>query len=235
MKTRLTSGNHRVVAFIDEYAGGGGVFGESETRPLAGHDVHHDDAAVTSPSMSGVKRRGPRITLIPPDPSATLDADLAHLDVAAQERVIALAPFVGGVRNTFARQWPAQGVEQGRPGHYTRTYPFPDCWPLHSELVTEFHLRRQWTTVIESGEIEPAAYGGEYDRWSRHVREVTVAMVREISQLCMATGATKHVDPMVPRPGFGPPTRTQVSGASHPAGSWRRAWAERGPHFGGMQ
>jgi hypothetical protein len=172
--------------------------------------------------MSGDKRRGPRITLIPPDPSATLDADVTHLDHVAQERLIALLPFVGGVRNTFARQWPAQGVEQGRPGHATRTYPFPDCWPLHPELVTEFGLLRQWTTVIESGEIEPAAYGGEYDRWSRHVREVTVAMVREISQLCMATGATTHVDPAVPRPGFGRPMRTQVSGASRPASTWRR-------------
>jgi hypothetical protein len=177
--------------------------------------------------MPSRKRESPRITLIPLDPTAKLAANIRHLDTASQERITALVPFVGGLRSTFARQWPARGVDQGRPGHHTRTYPFPDCWPLHPELVTEFALLRRWTSVIESGELELVTYGGEYDRWSRHVREVTVAAVREISQLCMASGATKHVDPAVPRPGFGRPMRTHMSGASRPTGPWRQEPVER--------
>ncbi len=103
------------------------------------------------------KRRGPRATLVALDPTARLEVPIDHLDEAVQEQVLALVPFVGGVRSTFARQWPAPGVEQGRPGHYTRTYPFPDCWPLHPELVTEFGQLRRWTTLIERGEVAPAA------------------------------------------------------------------------------
>jgi hypothetical protein len=120
------------------------------------------------------------------------------------ERVLALVPFVAGLEATFARQWPAIGVEQGRPGHFTRTWPFPDCWPLHPELVMEFAWLRSWTTAVETGDVElQEAHGGAWDRWLRHVREATVPMVREIAQLCMLSGTNQHVDPTVPRPGFG--------------------------------
>jgi hypothetical protein len=140
-------------------------------------------------------------------------------------------PFVGGLRSLFARQWPALGMEQGRPGQFTRTYPFPECWPLHAGLVLEFALLRTWTTVSETGEIELSAIGTESDRWMRHVHEVTVLRVREIAQLCVRSGTTRHIDPSVPRPGFGVPSRMHRWGAARPAAPFRReplASASRG-------
>jgi hypothetical protein len=145
------------------------------------------------------KRSGPPIRLVTLDRSARLLVAIDHLPTAEQEEIMALVPYVGGVKALFARQWPAAGVHQGRPGHYTRGFPFADCWPLHSELVLEFMSSRRWTADLESGGLAPGAFGGEYDRWMRHLREVTVAMVREVSQLCMASGAIQHIDPSVPR------------------------------------
>ena len=169
------------------------------------------------------RRRATGIELVPLDSAARLGVDIEHLDDASRERITALVPFVGGLRSLFARQWPAPGVEQGRPGQSARTYPFPECWPLHSGLVLEFALLRTWTTVIESGEIELSAIGSESDRWTRHVREVTVLMVREVAQLCMQSGVTHHVDPTVPRPGFGTPSRAPRWGQARPTSPFRRA------------
>jgi hypothetical protein len=177
-------------------------------------------------------RRATGIELVPLDPAAQLAVDIDHLDHATQERITALVPFVAGLRTLFARQWPAAGVDQARPGHATRTYPFPDCWPLHPVLVVEFGLVRTTTNVIESGEIELSAIGGETDRWMRHVREVTVLMVREIAQLCMVSGTARHIDVTVPRPGFGPAQRAQTRTAVRPAVPWAR-WP-RGPGRGGL-
>ena len=62
-----------------------------------------------------------------------LAAKIDHLEEAAKEQILALVPLVVGLRATFARQWPAHGVNQGRPAHFTRAWPFPECWPLHEE------------------------------------------------------------------------------------------------------
>ena len=43
-------------------------------------------------------------------------------------------------------------------------------------------------------------------------------MVREISQLCMASGTTNHVDPATPRRGFGTSFRSHMSGHTQPPG-----------------
>ncbi len=59
------------------------------------------------------KRKGPQLALIPLDTSAKVPAGIDHLDEASTERIIALVPWVGGLRTTFGRQWPARGVEQG--------------------------------------------------------------------------------------------------------------------------
>jgi hypothetical protein len=187
--------------------------------------------------VARARRRATGIELVALDPSAQLAVDIGHLDEATKERVIALAPFVAGLRTLFARQWPAPGVDQGRPGHSTRTYPFPECWPLHPGLVVEFALLRRWTAVIESGEIELGAIGSESDRWTRHVREVTVLMVREIAQLCMVSGSTKHVDPMVPRPGFGRARRAQMRDTARPAVRWGHRPAAGAPRstLGGVR
>ena len=151
--------------------------------------------------MPGGQRLAPPVRLITPDPSARLRVSIDHLPETEQERIIALLSFVGGLRVAFSREWPASGVDQGRPGHFTRTFPWADCWPLHPSLVTEFSQLRVWTGVCESGELTLMAYGGEYDRWSRHIQDVTVPMVRRIGQLCVLSGTTVHVDPAMARPG----------------------------------
>lgn len=153
--------------------------------------------------MPPSERRAPPVRLITPDPSARLRVSIDHLADDEQERITAALPFVGGLRIEFSREWPAAGVDQGRPGHFTRTYPWAECWPLHGALVTEFSLLRAWTEVLESGEVALTAYGGEFDRWSRHIQDVTVPMMRRIGQLCALSGTTVHVDPAVPRPGSG--------------------------------
>ena len=45
-------------------------------------------------------------------------------------------------------------------------------------------------------------------------------MVREIAQLCMASGTTQHVDPSIPRPGFGRARQAQTRGPARPAVRW---------------
>src|SRR5512135_58065 len=110
--------------------------------------------------MPGGQRRAPPVRLITPDPSARLRVSIEHLPEADQERITASVPFVGGLRTAFAREWPASGVDQGRPGHFTRTYPWAECWPLHEALVTDFRLLRIWTELLESGELVLTAYGG---------------------------------------------------------------------------
>lgn len=181
------------------------------------------------------KRPGPRIALVELDHAATLAVNIDHLEESAKERILALLPFVAGLRATFARQWPAQGVQQGRPGQYTRAWPFPECWALHPELVMEFAWLRSWTTAVETGDVElQDAHGGPWDRWLRHVREATVPMVREIAQLCMLSGTNQHVDPLVPRPGFGAARGARTHPVARPAVRWgpRSArdgsWTERG-------
>ena len=134
---------------------------------------------------------------------ARLQVSICHLPEEEQERIIALLPFAGGLRIAFAREWPAAGVDQGRPGHFTRTYPWADCWPLHGAVVIEFSQLRIWTELFEAGEFALTAYGGEFDRWSRHIQDVTVPMMRRIGQMCVLSGTTVHVDPAVPRPGSG--------------------------------
>jgi hypothetical protein len=174
------------------------------------------------------KRQGPRIPLVALDEGATLTARIDSLEESAKERVLGLAPFVAGLRTTFARQWPAQGVEQGRPGQSARTWPFPDCWPLHPELVMEFAWLRSWTAAVETGDVElQEAHGGAWDRWLRHVREATVPMVREIAQLCMLSGTNQHVDPSVPRPGFGRARRAQMHTTARPTMRWGHRQAAR--------
>jgi hypothetical protein len=159
--------------------------------------------------------------LVPVDTDATVTTKLDGLDEPGRERVLALAPFVAGLRATFARQWPAQGVEQGRPGQSARTWPFPECWPLHPELVMEFAWLRSWTAAVETGDVElQEAHGGAWDRWLRHVREATVPMVREIAQLCMLSGTNQHVDPTVPRQGFGRARRSHMRATPGPAVRW---------------
>jgi hypothetical protein len=163
-----------------------------------------------------------------------LAAKIDHLEEAAKERILALVPFVAGLRATFAREWPAPGVHQGRTGHSTRAWPFPECWPLHPELVLEFTGLRSWTTAVESGDVELAeAHGGPWDRWLRHVQEATVPRVQRIAQLCMATGTNQHVDPAVPRPGFG---RAQVHGSARPTMRWGHhpSAAPSSPDRGGL-
>ena len=152
--------------------------------------------------MGSGHRRAPRIPLIVPDPSARLLVPIEHLPAAQQERIISLAPYVGGLRTHFSTEWPAPGVSQGRPGEFTRTYPFADCWPYHPVLVGEFSFTRLWMEMLESGELELAAYMAERDRWSRHLRDITIPQVRKVSQLCVVSGVTKHVDPTVARRGF---------------------------------
>lgn len=151
--------------------------------------------------MPAGQRRAPPVRLITPDPSARLRVAIDHLPEAEQERITALLPFVGGLRIEFSRESQAPGVDQGRPGHFTRTFPFAECWPLHRAPVTNFSQLRVWTEVLESGELALTAYGGEYDRWSRHIQDVTVPMMRKIGQLCVLSGTTVHVDPAVARPG----------------------------------
>ncbi len=85
----------------------------------------------------------------------------------------------------------------------------------------EFVWLRSWTTAVESGDVElQEAHGGPWDRWLRHFREHTVPMVREISMLCMVSGTTKHVDPAVPRPGFGRSFHAHTSEPPRPGASW---------------
>jgi hypothetical protein len=183
------------------------------------------------------KRQGPCIPLVSLDGDATLTTRIDHLvEESAKERVLALVPFVAGLRSTFARQWPAEGVEQGRPGHFIRTWPFPDCWPLHPELMLEFAWLRSWTTAVETGDVElQEAHGGAWDRWLRHVREATVPMVREIAQLCMLSGTNQHVDPAVPRPGFGRARSTPSYGTARPTMRWgRRAPGATRSALGGL-
>ena len=66
-----------------------------------------------------------------------------------RSRAAAPLPFVGGLRRTFATQWPAPGVD---PINYWP--PFPECWPLHPELVAEFAMLERWTSTVESAVIE---------------------------------------------------------------------------------
>ncbi len=171
-------------------------------------------------------RRAPGVQLIVPDPSAKLLVSIDHLPEAEQDQITAVVPWVAGLRAARSREWPARGVSQGRPGHYPRTYPCPECWPLHPDLVMEFIMLRIWTEAIESGELSLRDFGGEYDRWSRHITDMTVPQVRKISQLCVASGTTIHVDPSVERPGaeksrehrWGMPVRP-VRTTYHPKGA----------------
>jgi hypothetical protein len=73
------------------------------------------------------KRQGPRLPLIPLHHGAALAAKIDHLEETAKEQILALVPFVADLRATFARQWPAHGVNQGRPAHFTRAWPFPSA------------------------------------------------------------------------------------------------------------
>ena len=59
---------------------------------------------------------------------------------------------------------------------------------------------RAWTLALETGDLKAAdAFGGNYDRWIRHVEEVTGPMVQDISRVCIVAGVGLHVDPSTPR------------------------------------
>jgi hypothetical protein len=77
--------------------------------------------------------------------------------------------------------------------------------------VADLTCLKLWTEAIETGDLTTAAaYGGGFDRWARHLRDVTRPMVQDISRVCMAGGMPMHVDMSTPRrPGPEQPHRPE--------------------------
>lgn len=103
----------------------------------------------------------------------------------------------GGVTSSV-NPWPAtEPCSPGSATNATGTSPRIQQagWLLHRKTAIELPAYGL-TVALETGDLEVAAvYGGGYDRWIRHVREVTNPLVQQVSQVCMAGGAGLHVDP----------------------------------------
>jgi peptidoglycan hydrolase-like protein with peptidoglycan-binding domain len=160
------------------------------------------------------RRKGPSVSLQP----------ASAVPESVQAAVLAeLTPWVKVFRERHPVLWPASGKgPQGPAGSLRRRYPWPDCWTQHPDLVTELHCLKAWTEAIDNGDLTAqAAYGGGFDRWTRHVNEVTAPLVQEIGRVCMAGGVGSHVDMTKPRrrEGDRPPTQVRVRFGRAPAES----------------
>jgi hypothetical protein len=132
-------------------------------------------------------KRGTLLSLVPVDPvpDSIFSAVLAELK-----------PWVDAFRKRHAHLWPAPGTgAQGPAGSYRRRYPWPTCWAEHPALLLDLTHLRSWTLALEAGDLAIAdTYGGDFDRWMRHVEEVTGTIVQVISRVCMAGGIGIHSD-----------------------------------------
>jgi hypothetical protein len=144
-----------------------------------------------------------------PIPEAVKAAQLAEL-----------TPWVEMFREGHSELWPAPGTGvQGPAGSYRRRYAWPECWTLHTALVTELQCLKLWTEAIRAGNLDHvAAFGGGFDRWMRHIREVTAPMVQEIARVCMPGGLNFHRNPAVP---MRDQLRLRVVSRGPPPESWR--------------
>jgi hypothetical protein len=133
-------------------------------------------------------------------------------------------------RNVYIELWPAAGKgPRGPAGSYSRRYAWPECWQDHAGLVTELHTLKSWTEALETGNLTgAAAYGGGYDEWIRHVREVTAPMVQEIGRVCMAGDFASHVDMSVPLRGREHRHRPRWHTRRHPSPTGHSAVAVAG-------
>jgi hypothetical protein len=163
------------------------------------------------------RRRGALISLVPLEPLP---------DSVRMAQIEELTPWVDRFRKAHAEYWPEPGTgAQGPAVSYRRRYPWPHCWKEHPSLVTNLRCLRRWTVAIESGDLETAdAYGGDYDRWIRHVEEVTAPLVQDIGRVCMAGGVGFHIDPASPRRRADNP-RQATSAPRYPHSVYRRSAA----------
>ena len=116
-------------------------------------------------------------------------------------RIAELGPWVEAFRKENDQLWPAPGTGASGPaGSYRRRYPWPECWTEHRALVRQMISLRSWTQALDRNDMNAAAFwGGGYDRWERHIREVTAPLVQDISRVCMVAGVCTHVDMSKPR------------------------------------
>ncbi len=155
----------------------------------------------------------PRLSLVPTSPVP---------EPVQAARVAELEPWVQTFRERHSHLWPerATGV-QGPVGTYKVRHPWPTCWPVHAALVTELTCLKLRTEAIEAGNLPTAAaLGGGFDRWTRHVRDITATMVQEIGRVCMTgLGHRSSSVPLHEQVPYGPSLR--VISPERDITSWR--------------